>query len=276
MLFAVTIRDVTKRRDREERLREAEAKYRTLVEQLPLATYINETGLPVRTRYISPQIEAMMGFPVADWLQEGFFEQRLHPDDRERVLEALERTHETGEDFRMEYRLVAANGHVVWVLDETVAVRDEEYRPLFLQGFLIDVSDRREVDDALRHSEELHKLVVEHSRDMIAVVDADGRTLFVSPAVRDLLGYEPVELIGTSWSDTVHPEDSLAVAAYFMNRAAGLEVPPMSARTRHKDGSWVTLEGSVSVMTDANSGSTQFVCVCHAVAQHGALRPAAS
>jgi len=270
MLFAVTIRDVTKRRDREERLREAEAKYRTLVEQLPLATYINEIGMPIRTRYISPQIESMIGFPAEDWLRDGFFLQRVHPDDRDRVCEAIERTHETGEDFRMEYRLISATGGVVWVLDETIAVRDEEYRPLFLQGFLIDVTHRHHIDDALRHSEELHRLVVEHSRDLIAVVDADGRTVFMSPAVKDVLGYEPSEVVGGSWSDMVHPEDSLAVAAYFMNRAAGLDVPPMSARTRHKNGMWVTLEGTVSVMNEG--GGTQFVCVCHAVPQ--ALRVA--
>src|SRR5437763_570028 len=58
--FAASARDVTKRREREEPVKEAEAKYRTLVEQLPLATYINATGMPVRTRYVSPQIEAML------------------------------------------------------------------------------------------------------------------------------------------------------------------------------------------------------------------------
>src|SRR5205823_10080921 len=63
LLFAVSLRDVTKRREREERLREAEAKYRTLVEQIPLATYINSVGLPVHTTYMSPQIEVMLGYP---------------------------------------------------------------------------------------------------------------------------------------------------------------------------------------------------------------------
>ena len=147
LLFAVSLCDVTKRREREERLREAEAKYRTLVEQIPLATYINTNGMPVSTTYMSPRIEAMLGFPVSDWLEPNFFLTRLHPDDHDRVFAEVERTHTTGEDFRLEYRLIAADGRTVWVHDETAAVRDEEYRPLFLQGFLIDVTDRH-ADDA--------------------------------------------------------------------------------------------------------------------------------
>ena len=125
LLFAVSLRDVTKRQSREERLREAEAKYRTLVEQIPLATYINSVGLPVQTTYMSPQIEAMFGFPVSDWLEPDFLATRCHPDDRERVLAEVERTHETAEDFRLEYRLIASDGRIVWVLDETVVVRDD-------------------------------------------------------------------------------------------------------------------------------------------------------
>ena len=118
----------------------AELDYRTLVEQIPLATYINETGFPIRTQYMSPQIEEMLGYPVKAWLEPDFFWSVVHPDDRERVLAEVEDTHTLGRDFRLEYRMVAADGRVVWVLDETVAVRDEEYRPLLLQGFLIDVT----------------------------------------------------------------------------------------------------------------------------------------
>ena len=148
LLFAISLRDITKRRKRDERLSEAEAKYRTLVEQIPLATYINTLGMPSHTTYMSPRIEAMLGYPVSDWLDSGFFLARLHPADHDRVLEEVERTHATGEDFRLEYRLIAADGRAVWVHDETVAVRDEEYQPLFLQGFLIDVTDRHADDGA--------------------------------------------------------------------------------------------------------------------------------
>jgi PAS domain S-box-containing protein len=148
LLFAVSLRDVTKRRDQEERMREAEAKYRTLVEQIPLATYINELGFPIRTQYMSPQIEAMLGYPVEAWYEPDFFPTIIHPDDKERVFAEVERTHGKGEDFRAEYRLIGADGRIVWVLDETVAVRGEEYRPLLLQGFLVDITSQRATADA--------------------------------------------------------------------------------------------------------------------------------
>lgn len=140
LLYAVSLRDVTRRREHDERLREAEAKYRALVEQIPLASYINDTGMPIRTRYMSPQIEAMLGYPVSAWLEPDFFTNVVHPADRDRVLDEVARTHRSGEEFRAEYRLIAADGRIVWVRDQTVAVRDEQYRPLVLQGFLIDVT----------------------------------------------------------------------------------------------------------------------------------------
>ena len=191
LLFAVSLRDVTKRHQRDERMREAEAKYRTLVEQLPIATYVNDAGMPVRTRYMSPQIETMLGFPVSDWLRSDsdFYASRLHPEDRDRVLAEVARTHELGEDFRMEYRLISADGTAIWVRDQTVAVRDEEYRPLFLQGYLSDITDRRASEEALRQSEETHRLVLEASRDLIATIGVDGTVTYASHAIESMLGY---------------------------------------------------------------------------------------
>jgi PAS domain S-box-containing protein len=278
-LFAVSLRDVTKRRQREERLREAEAKYRTLVEQLPIATYINDTGMPVRTRYMSPQIETILGFPVSDWLTgERFFLDHVHPDDRERIADEVQRTHETGENFRLEYRMIAADGSVVWLLDETVAVRDEEYRPLFLQGYLMDVTERRATDDALRTSEDLYRLVVEGSRDIVAVVDLDGIASYVSPSVQSILGYTGEELAGRPFGGIVDPADLPVVQSYLDARAANLEAPSVLLRARHKDGRWITLDGTAHPMSRKNGEPQQFVCILGAAhaPQRAALRPAAA
>ncbi|HLY93457.1 MAG TPA: PAS domain-containing protein [Gaiellaceae bacterium] len=131
--------DASKRRAAEQALAESEARFRTLVERLPICTYVNPLGLPIRTTYMSPYVEQLFGFPVERWLNEpDFFVTRLHPDDLERVLAAAHRTHETGEPFRESYRLVAKDGRVVHLTDETVPVSDERGRPLFLQGFFIE------------------------------------------------------------------------------------------------------------------------------------------
>jgi PAS domain S-box-containing protein len=231
--------------------------------------------MPVSTKYMSPQIETLLGFPVSDWLQPNFFLTRLHPDDHDRVLAEVEQTHHAGQDFRCEYRLIAADGRTVWVLDETVAVRDEEYRPIFLQGFLVDVTDRRASDDALRESEELHRLVVEGSRDLITLLDPSGRVRYASPAVQTVLGWHPEDVHGRKWADDVHPDDVDAVNTYFRNREAGVEAPPLGVRVQHKNGSWVALEGSLSATRSPDGTVTGFVGVSRPL-QRSVLRPAAS
>jgi PAS domain S-box-containing protein len=132
--------DATKRRLAEQALLESEARFRTLVERLPICTYVNPLGFPIRTTYISPYVEKLLGYPVERWLSEDdFWVTLLHPDDRERVLEGANRTHETGEPFRGTYRMIHANGQTVTLLDETIPVSDAEGNPLFLQGFLLDL-----------------------------------------------------------------------------------------------------------------------------------------
>ena len=139
--------DASKRRAAEQALSESEARFRTLVERLPICTYINPLGLPIRTTYMSPHVETLLGFPVARWLEEpDFFVTRLHPEDRERVLASAHRTHEDGEPFRESYRLIAKDGRVVHLLDETIPVSDERGRPLFLQGFFIELDSVAEED----------------------------------------------------------------------------------------------------------------------------------
>jgi PAS domain S-box-containing protein len=154
-------------------------------------------------------------------------------------------------------------------------VRDDEYRPIFLQGFLVDVTDRRASDDALRESEELHRLVVEGSRDLITLLDPSARVRYASPAVQTVLGWAPEEVVGRSWTDDVHPEDVEAVKTYFKTREAGADAPPLGVRVQHKNGSWVALEGSLSPTRAPDGTITGFVGVSRPLLR-AVLRPAAS
>ena len=139
---------------------EAETRYRTLVEQTPAITYVQEpleSSNPKAVTYISPQYETILGYPPASqMIDEEHWNSILHPEDRERVLAEEARTDESGEPFRVEYRVIAGDGRVVWVRDEATLVRDEEGHPLYWLGVQYDVTEqKREAQERERIEQEL-------------------------------------------------------------------------------------------------------------------------
>ncbi len=236
--------DLTPQRRAEAALRASEAQYRALVEQIPAVVYTEGLGDMATYAYVSPQAEAIFGFTPAEIVASpGASAERIHPDDRGRVQAEGERTSASGEPFRAEYRLQARDGRWVHVLDEAVLIRDELGNPLHWQGLLIDVTEQREAELALRRSEERFHALVQHSYDVIIVLDADGRRAYVSPSVETLLGYAPDELLGKGALDLLHPDDVpvLQEAIAAINRGAA-RTPPLELRYLHRDGEWRCFE----------------------------------
>ena len=150
-LFTAWIRDLRDRTLGEERLRAAELRYRTLVEQLPLVVYVDAIDAVSSNLYTSPQVEPLLGYSPQAWQNDPeLFVRLLHPDDRERVLAAHERAHD-GSPLSIEYRLVARDGHVVWVHDEARAIVGASGAPVALQGYLLDITAAKEADEQLRY-----------------------------------------------------------------------------------------------------------------------------
>jgi diguanylate cyclase (GGDEF)-like protein/PAS domain S-box-containing protein len=126
-------------------------RYHTLIEQLPLVVYVDALDEVSSNIFTSRQIEPMLGYSVEEWASEGdLFERLLHPEDRDLVLAAHARTHQTHEPLSLEYRLIARDGRVVWLRDRGVVVVDEQGQPLYLQGYLLDITREREAEHQLR------------------------------------------------------------------------------------------------------------------------------
>jgi diguanylate cyclase (GGDEF)-like protein/PAS domain S-box-containing protein len=126
-------------------------RYRTLIEQLPLVVYVDELDSMSSNIFTSRQVEPMLGYSVEEWATDPeLFSRLLHPDDRERVLDAHVHTHETHEPLSLEYRLIARDGRVVYLRDEGVVVLDDRGAPLYLQGYLLDITREREAEQQLR------------------------------------------------------------------------------------------------------------------------------
>jgi PAS domain S-box-containing protein len=145
--------DVAEYRRQEGLLRTAEARYRTVVEQIPAIVYIDEEseGAPGRYRsaYVSPQTERILGYEAAAWRSDpDLWTKLLHPEDREFALAEDGRTNTTSEPFSLEYRLIANDGRVVWVRDQAILV-DGEDGPLW-HGVMFDVTSLKLAEAELR------------------------------------------------------------------------------------------------------------------------------
>ena len=150
-----SFRDVTERERAEQALRAAEKKYRALVEGIPAIVYLAEFGTSGPWRYVSPRIEEVLGYTPEEWMADpDIWYQRIHPEDREIAAVTEAHTRATGDPLGVEYRMLARDGRVVWVRDEAVVVRDDDGRPLFLQGFMHDVTDRKQAEEELRRQKE--------------------------------------------------------------------------------------------------------------------------
>ncbi|HEY9604636.1 MAG TPA: PAS domain S-box protein [Allocoleopsis sp.] len=162
--------DITEHRQADEALRASEAKYRALVEKIPAVTYIAALDDTSTTLYISPQVEALLGYSQIQYQHHPhLWYEQLHPDDREsaiairhRFLTQLAENPANNEPFVREYRLRTRTGQVLWIRDEAVMVTDEAGQPLFLQGVMFDITKRKraesEILNALAKEKELGDL----------------------------------------------------------------------------------------------------------------------
>ncbi|WP_084069201.1 response regulator [Paraburkholderia heleia] len=142
--------------------RQAEAKFRTLVEQIQAITYISSSDQSAALQYISPQI-AMLGFSAEEWLADPqLHASRIHSDDLERVRAAFAARAGAHEPIRVEYRLIAKNGDVLWFRDENQAVFDDAGHQIFIQGILVDITQSKASEIALRHSREALRSLAAH------------------------------------------------------------------------------------------------------------------
>ena len=140
-------------RSMEQRLKAAEARFSTLMEQIPAVTFMAVLGEGENEMYVSSHIEQMLGYSQEEWLSDPFlWYTRLHPDDRALWNAEFTRGVQTGGPFKAECRFLARNGDVVWVHGEARLVKDERGRPQFLQGVAFDITESKRAQDIVLNS----------------------------------------------------------------------------------------------------------------------------
>ncbi len=212
--------DVTEERRLIEELRQAEIRYRSLVESLPMCVFVDSVDDLSSNVYTSPQSEAITGYTAEEWTTDpALWTRVIHPDDRERVLEANRVGHPF---FDEEYRLVRKDGRVIWVRDVSIDVVDEDGTPLYTQGFVMDVTEQKEAEATLAESLDRERCAAEELRSL----DSERSRLLLSlshdlrePLTAIIAGASALEMHG----EQLGPSECVEVLRAIGGRARGMD-----------------------------------------------------
>lgn len=197
--------EIDERRKTEGRLREAEKRYRDLVEHVPAVIYTAEAGAEGKWYYISPRIESLTGFTPDEWMSDQLlWYSRIHPDDREAAIENEKLAVLEKRQYQTEYRFMRKDGSIIWIRDESLNIPEDTDRDLnIVQGILLDITARKQVEEKLQSNESLLTAIIENIPFDFWANDIDDRYILQNSVSRKLAGL----LIGKTVDDLNVPAE---------------------------------------------------------------------
>ena len=180
--------------------------FQSFIENLPVMFYAVEPTPPHTPIYISPTFAAF-GYPLDEWLTNSeIWDHVIHPADRDNVLNGTRLAMQRGENIDFEYRVICSDGRVLWIRDRSCFIKDNDGKLLCWQGIIMDVTDRKEITDALKVSESRYRQLFENANDIIYVHDLKGNYISINQAAQKLFGYTLDEALKLNMTDITAPE----------------------------------------------------------------------
>jgi PAS domain S-box-containing protein len=195
----------------------AEAKYRALLEQIPAVIFMAYLDRGISEAYVSPQIEAALGYSREEWLEDPVrWYQRIHPDDKQRWSLETAEMFLSGKPLRSAYRVIARDGRVIWFHCDAKMMRREDGRPWFIHGVAFDISDLKRIEEELQEERNFVSAILDTVGALVVVLDGEGRILRFNPACELTTGYSMEEVQGKRiWDLFLLPEEAERFRAVF-------------------------------------------------------------
>ena len=229
-----------------------DAMYRGFIENLPVLFYAVSPKPPFTPLYISPAF-ARFGYSLDEWrCDPEIWTKVIHPDDQGWVFSQTDASTWSGEEVDYEYRMIDSDGQIHWVRDRGCLVRGSDGSVLGREGVMLDVTDRKLAQEALRVSEERYRNLFENANDIIYVHDLAGNYLSMNQAAERIFGYSRDEAMMLNMAQIAVPEQLELIRQKLGEKVSGTtEQTAYELDCRRKDGSVLTLEVNSSVITEA-------------------------
>jgi len=241
LYFEGSAEDITARREIEEEKRKTRQQYESLVQSIDGVVWERDVRNSNFT-FVSNQCERLLGYSVDQWLSEpNFWTEHLHSDDRTAALEFYRQAITKGADHELDYRMIAADGRVVWLRDTvTVDVMDQEHP--HMRGVMVAITERKLAEDQLRKSEERYRDLVENARDLIYEHDLKGNYTAANKAGERITGYTLEESLTMNMAQTVDPAYLDRAQEMLRRKLAGDSVTAYELMVISKDGRRIPVE----------------------------------
>ncbi|ENY76858.1 PAS/PAC/GAF sensor-containing diguanylate cyclase/phosphodiesterase [Pseudomonas putida TRO1] len=191
--------EISRRIALEQELRSSEYHYRGLVESLSAIAWEADAN-DFTYSYVSPHAEDLLGYPLSDWLRPGFWRSILHPEDALWVQAYCDSETAAGRDHSLDYRVIRADGQPLWIRN-IVSMIEHGHQPV-MRGLMIDISETKRTEDALRLSEQKFASVFQQCPDILLIArHSDGCLLEVNEAFEEQIGLPPDQVIGRTATD---------------------------------------------------------------------------
>jgi PAS domain S-box-containing protein len=228
----------------EEALRTSESRYRRLVEGVRLIAWEFDVATRQFT-FVSHHAEDILGYPLDKWRAAGFWYDHLHPEDRERATAYCREHVAHGEDHELEYRMIHADGRVVWIKDiTTVARRDSG--DIILHGAFVDITEPKAAEQVLRRQAQ----IIEQIHDAVIETDLQGVIRLWNRGAERIYGYASSEAIGQHVSFLYFPEDLYLLQEHVLDPLHRKGEHEVEKRIRRKSGEACFIHLSLSMLRD--------------------------
>src|SRR6202453_634530 len=208
----------------ESRTSSLEAKYRALLEQIPAVVFMAYLDRGISEAYVSPQIEAAIGYSREEWLEDPIrWYEHIHPDDKQRWSLEAAGMFLSGKPLRSSYRVIARDGDVIWFHCDAKMMRRPDGQPWFIHGVAFDISDLKHTEEALHQERNVVSAILDTVGALVVVLDPEGRITRFNRACELTTGYSLEEVRGKRiWDFFLVPEEVERFKSIFMQLSADL------------------------------------------------------
>jgi PAS domain S-box-containing protein len=238
-----------------------EEKYRALLEQIPAVVFMAYLDRGIGEAYVSPQIEAALGFSREEWLEDPVrWYRQIHPADKQRWSIEAAQMFLSGKPLRSAYRVIARDGQVIWFHCDARMMRSEDGKPSFIHGVAFDITDLKRTEEQLQEERNVASAILDTVGALVVVLDHEGRVIRFNRACERTTGYSQEEVEGKCIWDLFLPAEDVFRYRTMFEQLRGNQIP------NDYETYWITRDGtqrliawSTTVLPGTNGGPAYII-----------------